>query len=290
MPRADLARTVGSPPESTIRVYLRQLLELGILEKRKESAFPGVVDYALTTAGVDLLEVSDVLQRWLHGAPDGPISLGSTAAKSAIKALVDGWNLQIVRILSTRPLALTELSRLITTVNYPTLERRLSALRVVGLVESSPERAGRLVPYEASSWLRAAAPLLAVAAGWERRHIPEQSPRLNGNDIQSVFVLAVPNLELTVETSGTCRLSVEMRSNSFEPEFAGVTVCIQEGRPTSCVTQLRGDADALVNGSSFDWLRWISRDSDQIEVGGDTELADAVAEALRRPGRDRSLV
>ena len=43
----DLRRAVGSPPQTTMRGHLRSLTEAGILERRRESDFPGSVDYEL---------------------------------------------------------------------------------------------------------------------------------------------------------------------------------------------------------------------------------------------------
>ena len=58
-------------------------------------------------------------------APEGPLALGSSTAKSAIKALVEGWGTNMIRALAARPLSLTELNGLISGLSYPSLERRL---------------------------------------------------------------------------------------------------------------------------------------------------------------------
>src|SRR3954467_9593629 len=121
---ADLSQAVGHPPATTLRSYLKALADLGVVERRQEGCFPGTVAYSLARPGERLLLVVSALQSWLGEAPDGPIVLGDPAAKSAIKALVEGWNAAIVRALAARPLALTELARLIASISYPTLERR----------------------------------------------------------------------------------------------------------------------------------------------------------------------
>jgi DNA-binding HxlR family transcriptional regulator len=277
---ADLHRAVGSPPQSTIRVYLRMLTDLGVVERRREGGFPGTVEYELSACGEKLLAVGEVLQRWLGQAPEGPISLGSIAARSATKALVDGWSSRMVRALAARSLALTELSRLINGLNYPTLERRLNAMRVAGLIQPSSNRSGRAVPYEVTEWMRGAvAPALAAVA-WERRWIPEHTPPLGRADVESALLLCVPLLRLPAGASGSCRLAVELRKGS-EVEFVGVKLSVDEGRVTSCVSRLEGTADAWVTGSPSDWFSWIGHEERQAELGGKVDLAESVGSALR---------
>ena len=70
------------------------------------------MDYELTPLGGDLLEVADSLETWLRLAPDGAIGLDSGTAKGAVRALVDGWGSQMLRVLAARPLSLTELDKL----------------------------------------------------------------------------------------------------------------------------------------------------------------------------------
>src|SRR3954470_1092684 len=151
---ADLSQAVGLPPASTMRAYLRTLGDWGVVDRKRESTFPGSVGYALTESGEKLVQVGQALQRWLKGAPNGEMALGSPAAKSAVKALVDGWEVAIVRALAARPCTLTELDRLIPRTSYPTLERRLTAMRKVGQIEGRRDGNGRGTPYGVTKWLR----------------------------------------------------------------------------------------------------------------------------------------
>lgn len=277
---ADLSRAVGHPPASTMRAYLRTLTELGVIERTRESDFPGSVSYAITAAGERLLRVGAALQDWLRAAPDGPIALGSSAAKSATKALVDGWSSSIVRAVAARSYALTELDRLITKISYPTLERRLGAMRLVGLVEAQPNGGGRGTPYKATRWLRHAVCPLTAAIGWERCSAPDQTSPLGRIDVEAIFLLAVPLLALPADASGVCRLTVEIRTSS-EPDYAGVVVTVEEGKVVSCVARL-GEADAWAVGTPLDWFGWVTGyEGNQVELGGDTSLALAVADGLR---------
>lgn len=280
LPLADLSRTVGHPPASTLRAYLRTLSELGVVERRQEEAFPGSVTYAITPAGVRLSRVAQALQGWLGAAPDGPVALGSPAAKSATKALVDGWSTGIVRAIAARPCALTELDRLIPRVSYPSLERRLTAMRQVGLLEAHPNGA-RVTPYRTTPWLRRAVGPLTAAIGWERRFAPGQTSPLGRIDVEAAFLLAVPLLALPEEVSGTCRLAVEIRAGA-EESYAGVVVTVNGGRLVSCVARLNEQADAWAVGSPLDWLDLVSRYAGhRLEIGGETSVAEALADALR---------
>jgi len=278
----ELNQAVGLPPASTMRSYLRALVEMEALTRRREGGFPGGVSYALTPAGEDLLKVGEVLQRWLGEAPDGPISLGSTASKSAIKALVDGWSALIVRALAARPLALTELHRLVPQISYPTLERKLTAMRLVRLLQAEPNGSSRGTPYGVTPWLRKAVPTLAAAVAWERRYIPERMPHLGRLDIEAGFLLAVPLIELPPDADGVCRLSIEVRKDG-ELAYAGVRVGLDGGKAISCVTRLDGDADAWATGTALGWFRWVNGGGDdrQVEFGGRTPLARMLAEGLR---------
>lgn len=277
----ELSQAVGLPPASTMRSYLRSLVEMEVLARHREGGFPGGVSYTLTPAGEGLLKVGDVLQRWLEEAPEGPIALGSTAAKSATKALVDGWSALIVRALAARPLALTELHRLIPQISYPTLERKLTAMRLVHLLQAEPNGSGRGTPYGVTPWLRKAVPTLAAAVAWERRYLPERMPQLGRLHVEAGFLLAAPLIELPPEVDGVCRLSVEVRKGG-ELDYAGVRVALKGGMPVSCVTRLDGDADAWATGSARGWFRWVNGyGDDQLEFGGYSPLAEAVAEGLR---------
>jgi DNA-binding HxlR family transcriptional regulator len=276
----ELRRCAGSPPTTTMRVYLQSMVELGVVERHRREEPSGLVEYAITRAGRRLMTVGVVLDRWLRSAPEGPIVLGSDAAKSAVKALVEGWSANIVRALAARPLALVELSRFIPGVSYPALERRLVAMRLTGLVERGPSNGGRGTPHQITRWMRSAVAPLISAVSWEHVHIPAETVPIDRTDVEATFLLVVPLLDLPPELSGTSRLTVEIKGGQ-EPEFAGVSVFVDGGRVTSCVARLESEADAWASGTVLDWFRWVTRQEEhRIELGGDIALADAVADGL----------
>lgn len=279
LPLIDLRRSVGSPPQSTMRVYSRTLVDLGTLERQRQPAFPGTVEYASTESGKALLGIGAIHEKWLHEAPSGPIALGSTASKSATKALVEGWSTNIIRALAAKPLSLTDLNRLIPRISYPSLERRLGALRLADLVEPHPGD-GRGTPYRATPWLRRAIVPLAAGAWWERRYLADP-PLVGRLDVEAAFLLAIPLVELPAGLSGRCRLAVEIQGGS-SPVFAGVLISVEDGKVVTCSSRLEGEAEAWASGSAGGWMRRMSGQHGDLEIGGDSELVREIVDSIRK--------
>lgn len=279
----DLRRAVGSPPQSTMRVYSRTLAELGVLEQYRQSEFAGSSLYSITASGNALLKVSEVLQRWLDESPDGGIQLGSTPAKSTVGALVEGWSTNIVRALAAKPLSLTQLNRLIPKVSYPSLERRLGGLRLANLVEPHPGE-GRGTPYRTTEWLRRAVVPIATAAAWERKHLSDSAPPIGRLDVEAAFLLAIPLMAIPEDLTGRCRLAVEVQGGAG-PVFAGVLICVEEGRITSCSSRLEGEVEGWASGTPREWLHRMNGGADEgLEIGGDVSLVLTLTDALRAAG------
>jgi DNA-binding HxlR family transcriptional regulator len=276
---ADLRRVAGSPPQTTMRGYLRSLVETGVVEKRRRSEFAGIVGYELTACGRSLLGVAGHLAVWLSHAPDGSIEFGGTEAKSAIKALVEGWSASIVRVLASRPLSLTELDKVIVCLSYPSLERRLSMMRQLRMVEAAPGR-GRSTPYAVTDWLRKATAPLAAAARWEQRHRSGQAPQITNRDVEAAFLLSLPLLRLPKNASGSCRLAVQM-GNGRDIGLVGVVAEVKESAVASTATRLEGNPDASVLGSAAAWFAAvIEQDARRLSLSGDTNLATSLVEGL----------
>lgn len=94
------------------------------------------VEYELDEPGRDLLAVADLLATWLSLSPEGPIPLGSGPARSVVKVLVEGWTTNMVAALAAQPLSLTELDSVVSVISYPSLERRLGAVRLEGPLDA----------------------------------------------------------------------------------------------------------------------------------------------------------
>lgn len=275
----DLRREAGSPPQTTMRGHLRTLAQTDVLVRQRRNDFPGSLDFELTPVGRELWGVAQVLKAWLRNSPEGPLALGSSSARSAVKALVEGWGTSMVRALAARPLSLTELNGLISGLSYPSLERRLGAMRLAGQIERIQGR-GRGTPYAVTTWLRHAIAPLGAAARWERRHAAAETAPIKRLDAEAAFLLTIPLIRLAPGLSGSCRLAVELGSGDSE-RLAGVMVGVEDGRVVSCVASVRGHADAWASGSAAAWLRAvIEADTELLEIGGDCQLGQALLDGL----------
>jgi DNA-binding HxlR family transcriptional regulator len=275
----ELRREAGLPPQATMRSHLRTLTETGVVTRQRQNDFPGSLEYEITTVGRELWAVAQVLGGWLAIAPRGPIELGTPTAKGAIKAMVEGWGTSIARALAARPHSLAELTTVLSDTSYPSLERRLGAMRDAEQVEKAPAT-GPVHPYRVSDWLRRAVAPLAAAARWERLNVVSATKPISRHDVESAFLLALPLVRLSPELSGSCRLTVELQGEEGT-ELAGVQVSIEEGRIASCATRLRGEVDASASGPPHAWLlAVIEQDTRELEIAGNRGLAGALLEGL----------
>jgi DNA-binding HxlR family transcriptional regulator len=287
--QAELRRMAGFPAQTTLRAQLKRLEQIGAIAKYRRDRFPGALEYELMEAGRELLEVAAALERWLERSPEGPLEPGGSAAKAAIKALVEGWSSCMLRALAAKPFTLTELDGMIASRNYPSLERRLAAMRLAGQVEVR-EGDGRGTPYGVSAWARLAVAPIVAAARWERRHLTDSTPPILPVDAEAAFLLSMPLLRLPAEVSGSVRMAVDIPDGKNH-QLAGVLVRLDEGRIASCTTRLEGHPDAWASGAPPAWLAAvIDGDVDSLELGGDCGLARTMLEAANgtlfgsRPG------
>ncbi len=188
----ELGHAPDTPGEGALRTQLRRLVAVGAIDKRRLNRFPGVLEYELTDGGRGLLELDEVLDRWLAEAPHRPPRPGTDAATAAVKALADGWSAGVVAGIATGLLTLGELAREIGSASYPLLEHRLAALRQAGLVQpcAASRRDTRNTP---DYWLRRAVTPLLAAARWEQLHDPAAA-RLSRADREALSLLAAPPL------------------------------------------------------------------------------------------------
>ncbi len=195
----------------------------------------------------------------------------------------------MLRLLAARPLSLTELDSIIESLSYPTLQRRLGAMRLAELVQPCPEHGNGTNPYKVTRWLRQGIAPLAAATHWERRHLSSETAPIMPIDAETGFLLVLPLLRLPSELSGSCRLGVEMVRGT-ERRVAGVVAGVEEGRIRTCSVRLnRQSADAWAIGPASAWLHAvIAADLDGLELAGDQRLARALVDGLHAtlfPGR-----
>lgn len=282
----DLRERIGGAAQTTLRGQVGNLRAIGALERRQVGGMPYAVENELTDVGRGVLEVAIAVEAWLALAPQGPIALGSQPAKGAIRALIGAWDSAILRALAARPLSLTELSSVIGDYSYPALERRLSAMRAARQVEPAPDAGRGGKPYGVTPWTRqAVAPVLA-AGRCECRHLSGTKP-LTRIDIEAVFLLAVPLIDLEVTRSGACVLAVNKGSGGAGDaagRAAGALVEIEHGAVASCSPKLGSEPMTWALGSADAWVEAILEGKlDRIRLGGkDRKLAEDLVEQLHR--------
>lgn len=276
---AELRKRTGLPAQTTLRGHLANLSDLGVLSKRPTQQMPYAVENELTPMGRELLEVAERLQLWLSQAPDGPISLENGAAKGAVKALTDGWGSTMMRALAARPLSLTELDSAISDLSYPALERRLSSMRIAGLVEAQPSK-GAGTPYAVTEWARRGVAPIAAASHCEQVHLGSKSAPVTQLDIEAAFLLATPLVGLREPVAGLCQLEVEPMAGLI-PQPTGVQVVVENGKVVSCVSRLEPDPPAYAAGSAAKWFDAVRGGKvGELRFGGSRRIAEDLVAGL----------
>jgi DNA-binding HxlR family transcriptional regulator len=275
---AELRQATGLPAQTTLRGHLGGLEEMGAVAKRPTQQMPYAVENELTPMGEQLLSVAEALEGWLKRAPKGAISLESGTAKGIVKAFVDGWGSTIVRSLATRPMSLTELDREIVEFSYPALERRLSSMRMAGLVEAQPSN-GNGTPYALTEWARRGVRPLAAAVRCERVHMGRRAAPVTETDIEGAFLLATPLVGLPDQSSGTCQLEVEaapgVRGQS------GVRVEVERGKVVACDCGLADGPPSYAVGTTTKWFTAITEGTlNELRFGGGKQFAEGFVFAM----------
>lgn len=278
----ELRERIGGAAQTTLRGQIGNLREIGALQRHVLAGMPYAVENELTGAGHDILAVAEAVEAWLDRAPQGPIALGSEPSKGAIRALVGGWGSTILRALAARPLSLTQLDRVITDISYPSIERRLSAMRAARQVQVVAG-GGPAKPYAVTEWTRQAVGPLVAAGRCECLHLAGSTDPLTRLDVEAGFLLAVPLVSLPEKRRGACLLAVD-RSGDGDPRrrVAGVHVEIEAGRVVSCVSRLEQEPRTWALGTVEAWVESIVDGRfDRLRVGGeDPQLASTLIGAL----------
>jgi DNA-binding HxlR family transcriptional regulator len=275
---AELRKTGGAAPQTTVRAHLKGLESAGLATLEPREGSPQILEWTLTDAGRDLLEVVGALNTWLEQSPDGPLILGSDAGKMAVKALVGGWSSTILCLLVAGPLTLTDLARCIHSISYPALERRLSSMRLAGQVRTA-EGDGQGKPYEVTEWLQQGVEPLAAAVRWEYTHRSGNAVPLSRSDTEAGFLLALPLLRLAMDLRGTCKLGVQV--DDEDGSHCGARAEVADGKVISCAAELGDNADSLATGSPTDWAQaMLEASASPLELNGDRKLARGLVDGL----------
>jgi DNA-binding HxlR family transcriptional regulator len=281
----DLRERIGGAAQTTLRGQVGNLRGIGALERHVRGGMPYTVENGLTDVGRGVLDVAEVVEAWLAQAPQGAIALGSEPAKGAIRALIGGWGSTMLRALAARPLSLTELDSVISDLSYPSLERRLSAMRAARQVEVLAGGEGGAKPYAVTEWTRQAVGPLVAAGRCECVHLSAVTERLTRIDIEAAFLLAVPLVDLEVTRNGSCLLAVDtgaQQDGESKRRIAGVHVEVEKGNIVSCISRLEQDPRTWALGTIDPWVDAILDGRlDGLRMGGgDPGLARAVISGL----------
>ncbi len=279
---SELRHQIGSPSQTALRARLRQLGALGVVSGRRRNPFPGGREYELTDMpGRELLFIATTLEGWLASAPEEPLNFSSNAGRTAIASLAEGWSSTMLRALACRPASPVELHGKVDFLSRESLDRRLRALRLAGLVVGS-SATHEHTSYAITDWLRKGTGPVVAAARWERRHLPHAAPPIRPIDAEAGFLLAMPLLKPAPGLSGTCRLGVEF-GDGKDHSLAGVTVEVGGGRVIACTTHLETSPAAWATGPPEAWLRTaIEADPSRLELGGNRRLVRGLIDGLNQ--------
>ena len=255
----ELQERIGRSAQTTVRVAVANLLEIGVLQKRAVGQSSYAVATELSPAGEELLFVADEVEAWLALCSQGPIDPAGEQAKEAVKALAGGWSSTLIRALANRPFTLTELAEAIPGVSYPALERRIASMRANGQIEPVAKK-GRGTPYVVTDWLRYAIAPLAAASRWERRHLGEESPPVTEIEVESAFLLALPLVPLPPLAQGSCVLAAQ--TDPVEPDardrrLVGVEVEVAKGEVVAAVAAIEGTPSTWAVGTPDTWFEMV---------------------------------
>ncbi len=254
---AKLHAEIGWAAQTTLRASVSALSEAGALVRETSGDTVYASRSRITPAGEELLLVADVLEKWLAGAPNGPLAPDSEEAKGAIKALAGGWGSTLMRVLAAQPYSLAEIDSLIPQVAYPSLERRLAKMRATRQVTPAPGP-GRGTPYAVTDWLRRAIAPLCVAGRCEHRHMRDVTVPISAIEVEAAFLLALPLAPLPPTLNGNCMLAVQTEKGaagrSPSDRLSGVIVEVQRGEIVCCAAQVDERPRTWALGTPESWL------------------------------------
>jgi DNA-binding HxlR family transcriptional regulator len=267
----ELVASMETASRSTYFSRLRELEQHSVLIRETLSPMPRRRRYCLPSAGRDLLRVADDVERWLMNAGK-PVPLDTSGAGAAIKALLTGWNMEILHRLAERPTSLGELDAGIQAFRYHHLRHALRGLSSAGLVRQVSIEYKRR-PFCLTPFGRLTAAALGSAVRWEEKHFAASTTALKPLDSQALLLLPAPMIELDTALSGTCALHVE--------KLAVVSLEVAAGRVVNYAAGVNGGSNGEVRGSRGDWRDAVTaKDLSGLEIRGDHRLAAAVVEAL----------
>jgi DNA-binding HxlR family transcriptional regulator len=237
--------------------------------------------YEVSAGGREMLFIAFVVERWLQGAPEGPLPFDSSEAERAVVAMAEGWSATVMHVLARGPHTFDELHRATEDLSRRELRRHLTAMRRAGQVEPLPDEGSGTI-YRATEWLRAGIAPLIASARLERNNPRDDMVPIDGLDVEAGFMLSLPQVELPKELSGVCRLGLNLDEEEIGG-MTGVTAVIDQGLVVSFAPGLDKPADAWAAGTASGWLDTvIEPDAEHVRSGGDRWLARALLAGLHK--------
>jgi hypothetical protein len=235
-------------------------------------------EYTIGNDGREALAVAGTIERWLGRAPDGPIEYGTAAAKRAVSELAEAWSSTLVHVLAREPMTAAELDAAVGELDRRELQRRLNAMRGIGMVESLGAGADAL--YEMTDWLRLGIAPLIASARLERGKEMDNAMPVDSLDVDAGFRMALGVAELPEELSGVCRLRLNLDAER-DDWLSGLTAHIERGAVVSFEASIEEPADAWALGTLDGWLDTvIDLDAKAVRTGGDEWLTAALVRAI----------
>jgi DNA-binding transcriptional ArsR family regulator len=239
-------------------------------------------EYMVTSGGREALFVAFIVERWLQGAPRGPMPYDSPEGKRAVAALAEGWSATVVHALAREPMTLGELHAAVEGSSRRTLMRHLTAMQSAGQAEALPDGGDGAI-YAINDWMRAGIAPLIASARIERRDPKEGMAPIDALDVEACLQLSLPLISMPKELSGTCQLSLSLEEAEESSPMTDLTARIDQGQVTSCHANPKEKADAWACASTTDWLDTIIEpDAKRVRTGGDRWLANALLDRLHR--------
>src|SRR5260221_11508412 len=96
-------------------------------------------EYRVTSGGREGLFVGFVAERWLQGAPQGPVPFDSREAERAVAALAEGWSATVGHALTREPLTLRALDGVVEGLRKRAPKRHLSAMQSASQIGVLPD-------------------------------------------------------------------------------------------------------------------------------------------------------
>ncbi len=252
---------------------LRDLEELGLIVREKQSGWPPPTYCRLSDAGHRLLSVGERFEDWFAGRQRHQGG-GELERAQAIKALASGWCSTLVRWLAESPRSVTELEALTPPqTSHHDVKRALRALSESGLAERLPRRIGRRHPYALTSSGREAAAPLAAAIRWERGHHWGSDSSWEALAAETLLYMAAPLVTGPAEIEGSCSMLIE--------QDRAVLMTLSSGQLAARAPAPAEDVQAEALGSGRDWLMALaSGRPEALEASGDTDLIAILILAL----------